>query len=64
MTAHGLKRALKRLGVSQLSLARRLGMDPRTVRRWCAADLPVPRTVEIVLSCWRNHGLPAEGRRP
>ena len=65
MTAGQLKRALKRLGVSQLSLARRLEMDPRTIRRWCAGDLPVPRTVELVMGCWRAHGLPAAeaGRR-
>lgn len=36
MTAAEVRAALSRLGLSQLAAARELGVDARTVRRWCA----------------------------
>jgi hypothetical protein len=63
MTARQLKDALRRLGVTQVGLAHALAVDPRTVRRWTADELPVPRTVELVLACWRDHGMVSNRRR-
>jgi hypothetical protein len=49
MTAAQLVKLLEKAGLSQLGAARRLGVDPRTIRRYVAGDLPVPRVVELAL---------------
>ena len=46
MTGADLKALLRAARVSQACAARELGVDARTMRRWCAAGL-VPRLVEI-----------------
>jgi len=64
VTARQLARALKQMGIAQTEAARRLGVNDRTVRRWIAGDLPVPRMVELVVDCWQHHGsLPRRGNR-
>ena len=37
-----LRTILRKLGISQMELARRLGVDGRSVRRWLAGEAPVP----------------------
>ena len=37
-----LRALLRKMGISQLELARRLGVDGRSVRRWLADEAPVP----------------------
>ena len=37
-----LRALLRKMGISQLELARRLGVDGRSVRRWLAGEAPVP----------------------
>jgi ribosome-binding protein aMBF1 (putative translation factor) len=47
--ADKLRDQLARLGISQRGLARELDLDERTVRRYCAGELPVPRVVWLSL---------------
>lgn len=54
MTPTQLRRCLKRLGLSQMELARRLKVDPRTVRHWVAGSYPVPEVVSLLLACWQH----------
>lgn len=56
MTGRQLGQALKRLELAQAAAARQLGVNDRTLRRWIAGDLPVPRGVDLVVLCWREHG--------
>ena len=64
MTGRQLKTRLKGLGVPQTKAARELGVNARTMRRWVAGELPVPRMVELVIYCWQWHGsLPPKGSR-
>lgn len=49
MTPTQLRKVLAGAGLSQRGAARRLGIDERTMRRYCAGDLPVPRVVELAL---------------
>ena len=49
MNAKQFCAALDRAGLSRNQAARDLGLDPRTVRRYVAGDLPVPRVVELAL---------------
>ncbi|MDP2322589.1 MAG: helix-turn-helix domain-containing protein [Gammaproteobacteria bacterium] len=49
MTPTQLRAALTKAGLSQRGAARLLGIDERTMRRYCAGDLPVPRVVELAL---------------
>ncbi len=56
MTSRQLRAALNRLGISQSEAARQLNVNNRTVRKWVAGDLPVPRTVELIMDCWLHHG--------
>lgn len=49
MTHTALRTALNRLGLSQVGAARILGIDPRTMRRYCSGELPVPRWLPLAL---------------
>jgi DNA-binding transcriptional regulator YiaG len=49
MTPDALRAELTRLGLSQIALSRLLAIDDRTVRRWAAGELPVPRAVVLLL---------------
>ena len=50
MTPDQLRDLLTRAGLSQRGAARELGIDERTMRRYVAGDLPVPRVVELALT--------------
>jgi plasmid maintenance system antidote protein VapI len=54
MTALQLRRLLRRLDLTQVEAARRLGVDPRTMRRWVAGDSRIPEAVAIVLRHWAS----------
>lgn len=56
MTVGQFRRALRRLGLSQVSLARQLEVDPRTVRRWALGEKPIPKAVEELLKAWQELG--------
>ena len=49
MTPTQLRDLLERAGLSQRGAARKLHIDERTMRRYCAGELPVPRVVELAL---------------
>ena len=46
------RRALRRLRLSQVEAARRLGVNERTVRRWVAGASRIPESVSLVLQVW------------
>ena len=47
--AEGIRAQLEAAGLSQRSGARALDIDERTMRRYCAGDLPVPTAVTMAL---------------
>jgi len=49
MTPEELRAFLQKHGLSQRGAARQIGIDERTMRRYCAGELPVPRVVEMAL---------------
>ena len=49
MSPTQLSRFLEQHGLSQRGAAKALGIGERTMRRYIAGDLPVPRTVEYAL---------------
>ena len=49
MTATQLRERLNALRLTQTAAARMLGLTDRTLRRYCAGDSPVPKTVELAL---------------
>jgi len=49
-----LRRALRRLGLSQRQLAHRLGVDVGTVNRWATGKTPIPESVRLLLECWHR----------
>lgn len=48
-----LRADLARLDLSQSAFARRLGVNPRTVRRWLAGDAPIPLYVASWLALYK-----------
>ncbi len=52
-----VRAALARLGLSQSEWARLIGVNPRTVRNWCADPqrTPVPRWARFVLRLMDRH---------
>ena len=55
MTARQFRATLRRLGLSQNGLARRIQVHARTVRHWCKGDHPVPGAVELLTAAWARH---------
>jgi transcriptional regulator with XRE-family HTH domain len=49
MTTRQFRSALRRLGLSQRGVARLLGADSRTARRWALGESEIPATVAILL---------------
>jgi DNA transposition AAA+ family ATPase len=49
MNEKELRRFLEKYELSQSAAARELGLDPRTMRRYIAGDVPVPKVVELAL---------------
>lgn len=49
MGKNQLRRLLEANEIPQTVAARELGIDPRTMRRYIAGDLPVPKVVEYAL---------------
>jgi DNA-binding XRE family transcriptional regulator len=61
MTNLELNHCLEALSLTQADLAARLGVTPRTVRRWQAGEQPIPTWIAEVLGAWRQlhaHNLP------
>jgi hypothetical protein len=49
VTAKQLQKLLDSAGLSQRGAARDLDIDERTMRRYVAGDVPIPRTVEYAV---------------
>jgi hypothetical protein len=49
MTADEFREALDQLGISQVGIARLLGVDDVTARRWAANGTPVPVAILVEL---------------
>jgi transcriptional regulator with XRE-family HTH domain len=49
MKAKDLKLELKSEEMSQRRMARFLGIDERTMRRYCSGELPIPKTIEYAV---------------
>jgi len=52
MTGGQLRRALRRLGMSQMELSRRLRVAPTTVRNWVGGRSRIPEAVALLLKEW------------
>ena len=65
MTTEELKRAGETLyGWGwQIALARALGVNDRTVRRWAAGDTEIPRPTEIAIKALVDNRQAADSRR-
>jgi plasmid maintenance system antidote protein VapI len=49
MTALQLQRLLDRAGLSQRGAANALEINERTMRKYCAGDSAIPKTVELAI---------------
>lgn len=49
MTAEELRNYVDKLGVPRGQLSTYLGVNYRTMSRWLAGDVPVPRMLEIII---------------
>lgn len=47
-----LRNALKQLNLTQVKAAKRLGIDPRTMRRYCLGEYKVYGPVEVAVKGW------------
>ena len=52
MSPQQFRQVLRQLGLSQVQAAKRLGVNPRTLRRWVAGDSRIPESVGLVLQLW------------
>jgi DNA-binding transcriptional regulator YiaG len=46
-----VRELLAKAGISQREAARRLGVQDRTVRHWCAGTAKIPYTAQYTLEC-------------
>ena len=52
MSSQQFRHALRQLGLNQVQAARRLGVNPRTLRRWVAGDSRIPESVALLAQLW------------
>ena len=52
MTPQQFRYVLRQLGLNQVQTAKRLGINPRTLRRWVAGDSRIPESVSLLLEVW------------
>jgi len=55
MSPTELRAQLEKGGLSQRGAARELGLDERTMRKYCAGALPVPLVVQLALKWIVEH---------
>jgi hypothetical protein len=55
MTPKQLQGLLDKIGETQIGMAKRIGIDGRTMRRYVSGQLPVPRVTEIAIRCLSEH---------
>jgi DNA-binding transcriptional regulator YiaG len=54
MSSQQFRHVLRQLGLSQVQAAKRLRVNPRTVRRWVAGDSRIPEFVSLLLQLWQR----------
>jgi len=59
MTSTELRKLIESSGLPQREIARLLVIDERTLRRYLAGDLPIPKVVELAVTCLVDHSPPA-----
>ena len=52
MSPQQFRQVLRRLRLNQVQAAKRLGVNPRTLRRWVAGDSRIPESVGLLLQLW------------
>ena len=52
MSPQQFRHVLRQLGLNQVKAAKRLAVNPRTVRRWVASDSRIPDSVSLLLQLW------------
>ena len=57
MNSAQLKNSLSRLGLSQVGLARVIGADDRTIRRYLKGDRAIPDTVALIIAAFEQNYL-------
>jgi len=50
-----LKKLIELAGLSQREVAKMISIDERTMRRYIAGDLPIPKVVELAVTCLVEH---------
>lgn len=58
MTGKQLQKLIDGLGLSQVAAAKRIGISPRQMRRYCAGDAKIPVVVECAMM-WVRSGSPS-----
>ena len=54
MTPTQFRNALRHLRLGQTEMARLLGEEPRTIRRWIAGDTRIPRGTVMIIRASHN----------
>lgn len=57
MTPKQLRAALDVDGLTQAEMAWKLGIDPRTMRRYCLGETRIPRVVGLAVELIVEHGV-------
>lgn len=57
MTPDQLRSEIARLGTTQVGLSRYLKSNPRTIRRYCSGEIPVPHVVYLALAALKDGAL-------
>ena len=52
MSPQQFRQVLRRLRLNQVQAATRLGVNPRTLRRWVAGDSRIPESVGLLVELW------------
>lgn len=55
MTGGQLRKLLERAGLSQRGAAKALEINERTMRKYVSGAAPIPKTVEIAVTCLAEH---------
>ena len=54
MSPRQLRSILKKLSLTQVEAARRLAVNPRSMRRWIDGSRPIPGPVRASVRCWET----------
>lgn len=49
MDAPAFREALAAIGMTQVAFAKKVGRNPRTIRRWALGERPIPDHIPLVL---------------